>query len=494
MVNVILTPGLPEAVPETPGQAPQVGAETGETGFADALVMALALSGGQEPQGLSPPLGDLLPAKGEEGKAGNPQADAQQVQALMVPAVGVQLPQPAPDPAANTHEGEESAQPVQPETDAVAVEPGQVAQSPPRVGERVVVPAADLLSELEPVEPEVVTSAPAAPKAADEASTAEATADEEASPEGNVGGVAQDTVERGDSDKASGFRPDSNAPRTLSREVRRWVDSSFDEQTQEARPEPRPRLSAEQTGPVESAAQSVRRSTHTAAEPAPPPDLGDRARPRDVPQARVEQAAAVQPVMDVRADVDADVNGRNGEAPLPSVAAAASQPATPEAARADFGVVRQTEQAPRTEQHTRVIEQIVREVHLNQSEGRRDIVVRLNPPELGTLRLQISQDVAGMTSHIQATTEQVRGLLQAHVPALIEALSNVGVRVNAVSVSSGPMFGAFAQDAQAGNAYGRQEQSRRGAANRQTTGGVEASTLFAAQQAQQYRAGYSWLA
>ena len=510
MVNVILTPGLPEAVPETAGSTSQTGAETGETGFADALLIALGLSGGQEPQGLSLPIGVPLPVESEDEDA-EPQAEAL-VQIAMVPAVGPQCPQLVLDQAVSQPEALEIVAPVQPaptanagtEINQIMADSGTVAPTNPQyVDERGEVPAADVLLQLEPVEPEVALNVPVPVESVDDSAKEQvskagvesdtAVPEAEQVPQSGETRVAQDTAERRDSDRVTRFRPESSAPRTFGREVRHWASSTFNEQTQAARPEPRPTLTVEQGGPVESASQSLRRSSHVAAEPAPPPDPVDRARPAEAPRVRLDGTAPVQPFTEVRADVDADVNGRNGEAPLPSVAAAAGQPATPEAARADFSVVRQTEQAPRTEQHTRVIEQIVREVQLSQSDGRRDIVVRLNPPELGTLRLQISQDMSGMTSHIQASTDQVRGLLQAHVPALIEALSTAGVRVDAVSVSSGPMFGAFAQDT-AGNAYTRQEQQRRTTANRQTAGGVDAPAAFAARQAQPYQAGYSWLA
>lgn len=508
MVNVILTSGPPEAVPEMPGSAPQAGAEAAEIGFSNALIIALGLSGEQKTQAEPVSIGVPVP---EEAKTDDPntqpQADAQagaQAQVVMVPVVGQQCPQPVPDqPGINPENGEpaplvQSAPIISVDAGSGQVAVGQeMASQPP--GASVDTAAANVTSELELVEPEAPLNAPAVPESAGGEVVSQPLVDA-IEPENAVAEAKQASesdgsllVQATEGDKPADRASKSDEPRTFSREARQWVDSSFDERAQAAKPEKPPSASTEKAGPVESAAQSLRRPAQAEAEPAPPPDPSDRARPVEAPKAHVTDVAPVQPLAEARADVQADVGSRNSDAPVQPVAAAAVQPLSTEAPRADAGVVRQAEQAPTTEQHTRVIEQIVREVQLNQSDGRRDIVVRLNPPELGTLRLQISQDMAGMTSHIQASTDQVKGLLQAHVPALVEALSNAGIRVDAVSVSSGPMFGAFAQDT-TGNAYGRQDQQKRSTANKQTAGGIEATALFAARETQSYQAGHSWLA
>ena len=145
--------------------------------------------------------------------------------------------------------------------------------------------------------------------------------------------------------------------------------------------------------------------------------------------------------------------------------------------------------------HARVIDQVIREVSLHRIDGRSDIVVKLNPPDLGALRLQITQDATGMTTHIQAGSSQVRGLLEAHMPLLIDSLAKAGLRMDSVSVSVGTSFNAFA-----GNASQRDAQPNSNQAFAQYTpgsgiGGVQA---MAGPRIPSWgtsgQVGYSWLA
>jgi len=143
----------------------------------------------------------------------------------------------------------------------------------------------------------------------------------------------------------------------------------------------------------------------------------------------------------------------------------------------------------------RVIDQVVREAVLRRLPDRNDLVVRLNPPELGAVRLRIVQDAQGITSHIQASTEQVRGLLQAHVPMLVDALADAGVRLGAVSVTSDSSFPAFEQ----GWAEGGQHQKHGGHSNNagNTHSGLGADAAQAAiltVSAGETGVSYSWLA
>lgn len=149
-------------------------------------------------------------------------------------------------------------------------------------------------------------------------------------------------------------------------------------------------------------------------------------------------------------------------------------------------------QPARTELHARVIDQVVKEVRLHTVDGHSNVVVKLNPPELGSLRLQISQDSTGLTSQIQASTEQVGRLLQAHVPALVDALADAGLKLDSVTISSGPSFGALAQDLTQSNAQGSQYQGRRG--NQRNTANGQGFVPIKLPTANARETGYSWLA
>jgi flagellar hook-length control protein FliK len=159
--------------------------------------------------------------------------------------------------------------------------------------------------------------------------------------------------------------------------------------------------------------------------------------------------------------------------------------------------VTETQGAPRTEQpvHQRVIDQIVQEVRMIKLPQRTDLIVRLTPPELGTLRVQISQAENGMTAQIQTSGEQVKGLLQANLPALNQALTDVGLKMDSVSVTAGSSFGSLMQDTTHGSAQQQYGSRRHGNSGYQTAVGVQtmvnlSSTMTGVGDNQ----GYSWLA
>ena len=151
--------------------------------------------------------------------------------------------------------------------------------------------------------------------------------------------------------------------------------------------------------------------------------------------------------------------------------------------------------APTPDLHARVIDQVVRQVTLHRTDDRSDIVVKLNPPDLGNLRLQITQDASGMTTRIQTASSQVRGLLEAHMPLLIDSLAKAGVQMDSVSVSVGTSFNAFAQNARQQDAQPNSNQPGRQSADTLGLGGARAlvnASLPAWGSVEQ--AGYSWLA
>jgi len=148
---------------------------------------------------------------------------------------------------------------------------------------------------------------------------------------------------------------------------------------------------------------------------------------------------------------------------------------------------------------TRIIDQVVRGISLHRAGERSDIVVKLNPPELGTLRVQVSRiavdDAVGpMTAHIRAESSQVRGLLEAHMPLLMDSLARAGLQMDSVSVSVGSSFSAFA-----GSTHQHQQaQPDANGANRAAVGQRQApmESVAAAESGwiTSGQAGYSWLA
>jgi flagellar hook-length control protein FliK len=155
-----------------------------------------------------------------------------------------------------------------------------------------------------------------------------------------------------------------------------------------------------------------------------------------------------------------------------------------------------TQATTKTDQplHTRIIDQIVRDVKLIKLPQQNDLVVKLSPPELGTLRVQITQAEQGLTTQIQTSGEQVKGLLQAHLPALNQAFSDAGLKMDSVSVTSGTSFGSLMQDSPNGSAQQQQGGQRHHYASSQDANGNQTVANMPTVVTGGETTAYSWLA
>lgn len=114
-------------------------------------------------------------------------------------------------------------------------------------------------------------------------------------------------------------------------------------------------------------------------------------------------------------------------------------------------IVRQAQSAPAPAPQMdptlgeKMVGQIVREVTLHKLGENTTLSIRLDPPELGTLRISVTSQSGVMTTQIESPSAVVRGILETHLPGLKDALANAGVEVSKFSVSAGLDFGAHAQ-------------------------------------------------
>jgi flagellar hook-length control protein FliK len=139
-------------------------------------------------------------------------------------------------------------------------------------------------------------------------------------------------------------------------------------------------------------------------------------------------------------------DGDGSDKPVESVAAASPQMDYGVSARLSTSSTARTEaQRAAPEVHQRVIDQVVKEVKLHKLENGSDLTIKLQPAELGSLRIRLVSDAQGVTSQIEASSPQVRNLLQAHVPMLMDQLSSAGVRLDSVSVTSSANLGAWSE-------------------------------------------------
>ena len=103
-----------------------------------------------------------------------------------------------------------------------------------------------------------------------------------------------------------------------------------------------------------------------------------------------------------------------------------------------------TEQSPASAESARppanagsrpaVAEQIMESVRTSLSAGSRQIVIQLNPPELGKVSITFREDADGITGLLQVDEPQTRHQLQQALPEIIQNLQNSGVQIKRLEV------------------------------------------------------------
>jgi len=116
----------------------------------------------------------------------------------------------------------------------------------------------------------------------------------------------------------------------------------------------------------------------------------------------------------------------------------------------DAALIKQTDAAAATIQADpsigdKVVQQIVQQAVLQTVGDKSVLTIHLSPPELGSLRLNVTSQSGALTTDIQSQNASVRSLLETHLPAIREALSNAGIEVSTLTVSSGSDFSQLAQ-------------------------------------------------
>jgi hypothetical protein len=137
----------------------------------------------------------------------------------------------------------------------------------------------------------------------------------------------------------------------------------------------------------------------------------------------------------------------------------------------------------------KVINQVVRDVKLHLRDGNSSVTIRLEPPELGSLRVEIATRGGAVTASIESPNAAVRNLLETNLQALKDSLSQAGIKVDSFLVSSGADFSQFAQ--RGNNPWQRSRNSHRGQGNPDEQIAAAAPVTASGTQS---AASYSWLA
>ncbi len=149
-----------------------------------------------------------------------------------------------------------------------------------------------------------------------------------------------------------------------------------------------------------------------------------------------------------------------------------------------------------SDMHVRVIQQVVQQIKLQHVDGGSNLLVRLNPPDLGSLQLRVQRNSDGLTTHIEATSQRVQGLLEAHLPLLIDSLAQAGVRMDSVSVSVAAGFGSFADQSRRQDAQPHAQRPRHNDLSSRGTAGMQVGSDAAIRNAlaSMRQSAHSWLA
>lgn len=103
-------------------------------------------------------------------------------------------------------------------------------------------------------------------------------------------------------------------------------------------------------------------------------------------------------------------------------------------------VVAQSRPVEQVERAT-VIHQIVRSAKAHVFDGGGEMVMRLEPAHLGSIRMSVTADHGIVTAHLKAGTESVRQVLEAEIVTLRQSLAESGIHVDTISVSVGDNLG-----------------------------------------------------
>ncbi|TWT39418.1 flagellar hook-length control protein FliK [Blastopirellula retiformator] len=115
-----------------------------------------------------------------------------------------------------------------------------------------------------------------------------------------------------------------------------------------------------------------------------------------------------------------------------------------------------------------LIQRVSQAVRTAQTQGG-PIKLRLSPPELGSLRVELEVEEGGMKAKLEAENEAVRKVLLDNLPQLRDRLAELNLRVDSFDVSVG-------QDGNPQDAGGAQAEQERSSSDQQQSSGQRNST------------------
>ncbi|MFH1022441.1 MAG: flagellar hook-length control protein FliK [Planctomycetota bacterium] len=90
---------------------------------------------------------------------------------------------------------------------------------------------------------------------------------------------------------------------------------------------------------------------------------------------------------------------------------------------------------PSPAERVEMMERVVRTMRMTLEEGAGRVQIRLNPPQLGYLRMELAMRDGVLSANFQTETPAARHILQNHLPELKESLAQSGIQLGGFSVS-----------------------------------------------------------
>jgi flagellar hook-length control protein FliK len=180
----------------------------------------------------------------------------------------------------------------------------------------------------------------------------------------------------------------------------------------------------------------------------------------------------------------------------PSLAAAVSRDATPPVftrvparppGAAGASGERLPAAAPENGVPSYVVSQVGRQLARSLAAGDRVVELRLKPPELGGVRIQMDMQESGMKLSVMVENKAVRDLLHPHLHELRELLLGQGVKVDRLDVTIQPQTGQSLSYNEGSHNEGFQEQQPQPRTHRGSQQGI--ATVDGVEDASEFSAG-----
>ncbi|WP_050614779.1 flagellar hook-length control protein FliK [Bacillus testis] len=129
------------------------------------------------------------------------------------------------------------------------------------------------------------------------------------------------------------------------------------------------------------------------------------------------------------------------------------------------------------EQFTKAFENILNKAHFTSHNGTQKLLIRLNPENLGSLKVELIQKDGVMMAKIMTSTNTAKEIMDSQMHSLKQGLANQNIHVEKIEISQG--LGSLPQERNLGREQGQQQQPNQQQHQKQTEENDEFLSQFA---------------